>query len=221
MPDGLVPWIAAINGRAQPYSRRPRFVQPALGPDELVETPYQASGGPSALMQLGDQELQVEIHHQSYALLWSTELQADAVVRNIEPFLPRARCEAVVVYADGFEVDGESGPVMRAIMSGADAKQIAYVRLQYDDRAVTWEQRRVTLIGSERWFVAGQVGFVADRLDQGYIEALIEQTASYRLSPIAAELAGRAANVVAAIGRFPMGDLGEAGESSVSGTAMG
>ena len=217
---GQVPWIAAIGGRALPRQQRSRFVRPTFGPEELVETPYQASGGLSALMQLDDQELQVEIHRQSYSLLWSTELQADAVFRNVEPFLPRVRCETTVVYADGLQVDGESVRMLRATLRGTGAKQIAYVRLQFDDRAVTWEQRRVSLIGSDRWFIAGQVGFVADRLDQRYIEAMIERTASYRLAPIAAELARRAADVVAGIRRFPIADLGFAGESSLSGTAM-
>jgi hypothetical protein len=222
VPAVTMPWIEAMRRRRRrhPQRRIGRFVKTTTGPTELVETPYVASGGLSSLIQLDDEELQVEIHRASFALHWSTDLLADAVIRNIQPLLPNAPLEAEVVFGDGLPMDKEPAAAMEAIVQGEDARQIVYLRLQFEDRAVSWEQRRVSLLGSSRWFVAAQVGLVADRLDEAYIEAMIERTASRRLAPIAADLAWRAGSTVGFAGRFPVGEFEETRRTSSQGMGM-
>lgn len=214
-----VPWVEAMRRRSFSRRRRERSLLATTGPGELVETPYLASGGISSLIQLDDEELQVEIHRESFSLLWSTDLLADSVIRNIQPLLPDVPLEAEVAYVDGPSIDMEPAAAMEAIARGQDARQVAYLRLQFEDRAVSWEQRRVNLLGSGRWFVAGQVGFVADQLDEAHIKTMIERTASRRLAPIAAYLAWRVASTVGFAGRFPVRAFDKTGRASAAGGA--
>lgn len=217
MPAATVPWVEAIRQRSFSHRRRGGYFLATTGPGELVETSYMASGGLSSLIQLDDEELQVEIHRKSFSLLWSTDLPVDSVMRNIQPLLPGVPLDAEVVYVDGFAMDKEPAAAMEAIARGEDARQFAYLRLQFENRAVSWEQRRVSVLGSSRWFVAGQVGLVVDQLDEAYIETMIERTASRRLAPIAADLARRAANTVRFAGRFPARVFDETGRASAAG----
>jgi hypothetical protein len=217
VPAAQTPWVEAMRRRSTPHGRR-RVPLPT-GPGELAETSYMASGGLSSLIQLDDEELQVEIHRQSFSLLWSTDLLADSTIRNVRSLLPGVPLEAEIAYVDGMAIDQDPFATMETITRGDDARQIAYVRLQFEDRVVSWEQRRVHLLGSSRWFVSGQVGFVADQLDQAYVELMIERTASRRLAPIAAELARRVANTVEAAGRFPLRAFEDAGGASAAGGA--
>jgi hypothetical protein len=215
-PVATAPWVEAMRRRSISRRRRAYYAF-TTGPGELVETPYVASGGLSSLIQLDDEELQVEIHRDSFSLLWSTDLLADSVIRNILPMLPGVPLEVEVAYVDGLAVEREPAAAMRAIARGEDARQVAYLRLQYEDRVVSWEQRRVDLIGSSRWFVAGQVGFVADQLDAAYIESMIVRTASRRLAPIAPHLASRVAKVVGLAERFPARAFEETGRWQAGG----
>lgn len=188
----------------------------------MTKIPYQASGGTSLLMRLDDgDEVQVEIHLESYAVLWSSQLSASAALRNLVPLLPGAPREAIAVHADG-TVAEDVATVLDLIAEDDTNSQIdiAFFRLRYEDRVVSWEECRVKSPDTGLWVEMAQVGFLADRLDENYLVELIRNTAP-RLGVGAPALGRLAAEVVADAGRFPAAKLGEdfgagAGEGSAS-----
>lgn len=206
----LKPWWGMAYGAGPARSRR-AFKRPESGSLELTEFPYMASGGESLLMQLDDgDEVQVEIHLDSYSVLWSSRLSAAATFRNLAPLMSGAPLEAVAGDVDGTVTDGGVTVVLDLIANDDAHRRLAFFRLQYEDRIVTWEQRPASSPDTGRWIVLAEVGVLLSRLDESYLAELIRSSAP-RLTVAASALARRAAVVIARADRFPVAELDAAG----------
>jgi hypothetical protein len=177
----------------------------------MTEVSYASSGGESLLMRLDDgDEVQVEIHVDSYSVLWSSRLSAAATFRNLVPLMPGAPLEAMAGDIDGTITDGDVTAVLTVIANDDARRRLAFFRLHYEDRIVTWEQRPVSSPDSGRWIVVAEVGVLLSCLDEGYLAELIRSTAP-RLSVAASTLARRSAEVIMSeVGRFPVAELAPA-----------
>jgi hypothetical protein len=248
VPIAAIPWLAAAHRRTQAglgsyagmgtrgarqWWRTPsgtltdslsrlQFKPLARGAVETTEISYQASGGTSLLMRLDDgDEMQVEIHLESYAVLWSSQLSASAAFRNLAPLMPGMPREAIAVRANGTVADDVASVL--DLIAGNDPNDqidITFFRLRYEDRIVSWEECRVNSPDTGLWVEVAQLGFLADRFDEGYLVELIRNTAP-RLGVSAPTLGQRAAEVVADAGRFPAAQLGavagaDAGDATAS-----
>lgn len=217
----LRPWWRRADHAGAGYSRL-RFKRPEWGSLEMTEIAYTASGGESLLMRLdnGD-EVQVEIHVDSYSVLWSSQLSAAATFRNLVPLMPGAPLEAMAGDVDGTVTDGDVTAVLAVIASDDARRRLAFFRLRYEGRIVTWEQRPLHSPDSGRWIVVAEVGILLTCLDEGYLAELIRNTAP-RLSVAASALVRRAAKVItSATGSFPVAELAPAqsdhGDAAASG----
>lgn len=174
------------------------------GPVQEHQIEYTASGGPSLLIQLDNgNEMQIELHEDSYSVLWSTELSVAGVVSCLTPFLPPSPVEALAVDDSGAVASDDVAGVMRVIRDAPE--RLTFVRLEYDDRILTWERRALRSLATERRWVAAEVGLAASQFDEEYLASLLRETASPYLASSATKLAGKATKIVTA--RFSVANL--------------
>jgi hypothetical protein len=167
---------------------------------------YVASGGPSRIVRFPDgQELQMEVHATSFAVVWSTELDPDATLRLAAPLLPQHVRRARVVDAGQLRQETEISTVVQRIKTGG--RGIALFRVQYDDRALSWENARHFASDARRGLGYARIGFVAESFDVDYIAELIERTGSARLNAAARKLLERAAEGTELVRQAPDGGV--------------
>lgn len=227
IPIAAIPWLAAARQRTQaglgshagaaaggvrqrwPGPSRLQFKLLDARPTGATPIPYQASGGRSLLIRLDDgNEVQVELHLESYAVLWSSQLSASAAWRNLAPLLPGMPREVIAVRADGIIVDDDAASALDLITSDNPNDQVGvtFFRLDYEDRVVSWEKCQMNSPDTGLWVEVAQLGLLAKRFDADYLVALMRNTAP-RLGVDAPALVRQAADVVR--GSFPTAKLGD------------
>jgi hypothetical protein len=174
-----------------PQSRRQLLVN-------VVE--YTASGGPSAIFEFPDnEELTAEVHAKTFAALWSCHLSAEEWMGRVLPLLPSpSDGQALIIGSDMAEAD--ELPIV-------DAERVlrqhelnpTFVRLRYDDRAVSWEQL-LTQQGDPGASSLAEVGLLAEGFDHIYLSEVVRATATPTLAEHAGRMADRIGTLVA---RFP------------------
>lgn len=160
---------------------------------------YQASGGTSRLFEVGkDEQLQIEVHPDSYSVLWSSELSDSELSMRLDALLPRSSRRVVVSARkqESHNIYDISGGGAKEILSKLhDAlRSLDFVRIDFDDRVLTWE------CGDVNHQRPNEVGFLAERFDPSYLTALLTSTATGRVTEIAEEAIYSAADIVS---RFP------------------
>jgi hypothetical protein len=164
---------------------------------------YQASGGTSRVFELNeDEQLKIEVHKDDYAVLWPTEFSDSEVSARLARLLP-PNCRRGIVHAedaDSHRIYELSGRETREFLDGIHSElgALDFVRIDYDDRVVTWEGRNGN--GPR----PNEIGFLAEQFDPSYLVALVTSTATRRVIEIAQQAIYNAADIV---DRFPAQSL--------------
>jgi hypothetical protein len=157
---------------------------------------YTGSGGRSRVIRLpGSDQLTVELHPDSFTLLWSSFVDASRWATSV-PLLAPARPGTAIVFA---QEDAEP----RAMPSYALAPEIAtaaeapvFVRLDYDDRVLTWEPKHEDTFGA--------VAVLTNVVDTHYFQRCLKLTGTPAIAAAASALVREAWSLVE---RFPAGQL--------------
>jgi hypothetical protein len=205
---------ASVEARMRSYLTRtllalddPTLAAPDIHRDEetVINVPYEASGGPSALLRLADgATVRVEAHQGAFALVWPTHLSltalADLVARPADT-RAGAGTGALVVDGEGSVQEGEFADLRAGITE--DAADVEFARLDLADVVVTWQQRAdPALTGAEE--AAHEIGLGAECFDPQLLRELIETTAVAPIARAAHRLVEEARTVLAAVPAGPL-----------------
>jgi hypothetical protein len=164
---------------------------------------YQASGGTSRVFKMDeDEQLQIEVHKNDYAVLWPTMLSDSDISARLGGLLPQT-CRRGIVHVereDSHRIYELSGQETREFIDGIHSElgPLDFVRIDYDDRVLTWEGRQGD--GGR----SNEIGFLAEQFDPSYLVALVTSTATRPVIGIAEQAIYGAADIV---GRFPSQSL--------------
>jgi hypothetical protein len=172
---------------------------------DVVNVPYEASGGASALLRVGGgATLRVEAHQESFALVWPTHRSltalADLVTRPADT-RPGADTKALVVDGEGAVQEGAFADLRARIADGDD--DVEFARLDLADVVVTWQHRADPALTGEEG-AAHEIGLGAECFDPQLLRKLIETTAVATIASAAGKLVEEARAVLVAV---PAGSL--------------
>jgi NB-ARC domain-containing protein len=172
---------------------------------DVVKVPYEASGGMSALLQVGGgATLRVEAHKGSFALVWPTHSSlaalADIVARPADT-RHGANTKALVVDDEGAIQEGTFANLRARIADGDDNVQFA--RFDLADVVITWQHSADPAL-TEGEDTAHEIGLGAEYFDPQLLRELIETTAIATIASAAGKLVEEARAVLVAI---PPGSL--------------
>lgn len=150
----------------------------------MTTTEYETQDGRALLVELGDgEELTVERHGNSWSVLWSCSLPAPEALRRVAELLPSSGLASFSTLDES--VTSRSGQPLDEVPSARISElvdevgdSLTFARLDYKDRAVTWEvspgKRK-----RGRWLARpGEMGLMAAKRDDDYLVRVIEATAT-------------------------------------------
>lgn len=164
---------------------------------------YEASGGTSRAYQLSEAEqLYVEVHPESYSVLWPSVLSDSDLAGQLASFLPQAGRRGVVYSTVAKSLKVYDLPEVDAqrflIQARSEAGEIGFARIDYDDRVLTWE---LSEPDSGR---PNEIGFLAQTFDPSYLVVLVRETGTSSAAQAAEEVIYGSRDIVA---RFSEGNL--------------
>jgi hypothetical protein len=169
----------------------------------LSMSEYKASGGTSRLFEVrSGEELRIKVHKEDYAVLWPTELTDSELSIRLRELLPTTdlRVVAHAEDADSHRSYDLSGQERLALLTRmlSDLGSVDFVRIDYDDRVLTWERR------NDHHERPNEIGFLAETFDPAYLVELVRSTATREVAAIAEGAIYESTDIV---GRFPTQSL--------------
>jgi elongation factor Tu len=151
--------------------------------DAVAVGEYKSSGGRSRIYELpGDQVLVIEPHEDSFSVLWSTNLSVTRWLKQISPLLPSDDATAFVVGAPEHRM--VQLPLTELSWRITESAAIEFVRVQYRDRALTWEAPQGA-VGDEQPATWGEAALMAGTVNRAYVADCVRATATPLVQEVA------------------------------------
>lgn len=164
---------------------------------------YEASGGTSRIYEVTeDEHLQIEVHPESYSVIWPTELSEEGVSNTLARLLPHTGQRAIVhtpgqASHENYDLSGLDVEGFLRVFTDR-VREPDFVRIDFDDRVLTWESCEFP----EQRF--NEIGFLARQFDPSYLVALINATGTPSVVAVAEEAINASSDIVE---RFPYAEL--------------
>jgi len=200
--SGIVRRLVGELSRSQSVEIRPLALSASRTTDEdtsmgtaMTQASYPVAAGEALQGRLTESErINFGPSDGQFSIAWTTGLPVETLLPRLQALLAdRSEVELTVGVANGFETD--TMQVADAVRRLVDAPaETDFWRIDLSDRSLTWERGSPTLGLPGPPF--GLMGFIGERYDRGYLENLIQATATPAVGANAGTLLAKCGPVI-------------------------
>jgi ribosomal protein L30/L7E len=181
----VAPWTAAYSVSLPPKASADLLTR--LRKTAVNLQTYKSSGGESEYRSYeAGEEAQVELHEHSFSVLWSAVLPAQGFLHYIRPLITDTDGSARMSTVDNQPIECSLTEGIKKI--DADPGRFTFIRLDFADRAITWEAPDLSRSLGQRPYLPGQIGVICRQFEPDWLRRFLVETATPHVAADADDL---------------------------------